>query len=171
MLPAGVLKIFLSPFAGISGLAIFTFEMTNVFINHPDFSSFIALIKYSIKWLLFLLIIFSFPSVFSGKIKNFLPLRLAILLTLASVILADYYYFWGIYENISRMFTILIPLMIFLCAEENRAGKLFFAVVSAIAVFVFIRILVLTPAFPYDNYSPYTGSSHRLHAPLPVLRY
>ena len=171
MLPAGVLKIFLSPFNGIFYLALTTYDMTGDFFRNPGLSSLMVLMKHSIKWFLFLLIIFSCGVFFSGGIKKLLPLRLGVLITLISVVMADYYYFWGIYENISRMFTVLVPLMILVKGEEGKKRfNLFFGILSLLSLLVFLRIIFLTPAYPYDSYRPYEGKFYGDHAPVPGIR-
>lgn len=165
MIPAGVLSIFLSPLDGVIGLAGHTFELLGEFLAAPGGATALALVKHSVKVLLFLLIPAALLAVFSGDRKALLPFRLGALFTLASVLIADWYYFWSVYENVSRMLTVLVPILIFLKAEDARARTgWFFGLLGLLALLVFLRTAALTPRFPYDTFRPYTGPSHAEHA-------
>ncbi len=69
-----------------------------------------------------LLILFSFGLSLSLS-KNWKigwNFRLALILTLFMVGTAGYYHFWSVYENISRMFTILVPIIILWKNEDKE---------------------------------------------------
>ncbi|MDH5654500.1 MAG: hypothetical protein OEZ34_01215 [Spirochaetia bacterium] len=171
MIPAGVLKVFLSPLDGILGLLVSSWELLYNFFQTPGFSSAVQLLKHSIKWLLVILILTSLQSIITVKSRSFLnrdfPLRLGIALTLFSVLLADYYYFWGIYENISRMFTILVPLMIlYASGDVIRKKNLFFITLSILSLMVIFRMSFISPVHPHDVYRHYSGKNYGDHAPV-----
>lgn len=164
MLPAGVLQIFLSPFSGIYGLLLSTFQMIGDFLKMPSLSMLIGIFKHSVKWLLVLMIAGAVPLLMKGNRLNF-PFRFAASLILMSVLFADYYYFWGIYENISRMFTLLVPSVILLLQSRGKfEGRMFFSTLSLLSLFVLLRVLFMNPAFPYELYQNYEGPSYSGHA-------
>jgi len=165
MLPAGVLKIFLSPLDGVIGLLRETTELLSAFMQAPSGALLFALMKHSAKLLLFFLIPAALYPVVRGGFKAALPVGLAILLTVASTLIADFYYFWSVYENISRMFTLLVPLMI-LFAAKYRDTTPFFAVLTPLAVLVFVRTLVLTPVFPFYPHRAPEVLPHHAHPPI-----
>lgn len=162
MVPAGVLSVFFSPLDGILGLLSETFREIQTFIQSPSAGQIGVFLRLSVRLLLLILIITALISVLSGKLWNWtklkqseilglFPFRLAVALALFSVIIADYYYFWSVYENISRMFTILIPVMILhYAADKSRKAYFFFATLLILAFLVWIRATLMTPAFPFD---------------------
>ena len=168
MIPAGVLSIFLSPLDGVIGLAGHTFVLLGEFLAAPGGGPLMALIKHGVKVVLFLLIPTALVAVFTGNVRSFLPFRLATLFTLASVLIADWYYFWSVYENISRMFTVIVPIVILLKAQDARAHTAsFFAVLGLLAFLVFIRTAAITPRFDYDTFQPYSGPNYSEHVIVP----
>jgi hypothetical protein len=168
MIPAGVLSIFLSPLDGVIGLARHTFVLLGEFLAAPGGGPLMALIKHGVKIVLFLLIPTALVAVFTGNVRSFLPFRLATLFTLASVLIADWYYFWSVYENISRMFTVIVPIVILLKAQDARAHTAsFFAVLGLLAFLVFIRTAAITPRFDYDTFQPYSGPNYSEHVIVP----
>lgn len=169
MVPASFLKIFLSPLSGVGGLFFHGADLFGQFISNPSLSGLVAIFKQSARFLLFFLLLFTIFGAMHGVSKKiFLPFRLAILLVMVSVIMADYYYFWGIYENISRMFTPVVSLMIFL-KWESRDAKIasFFALLFVLTLLVFVRIGAVTPQFPYDLHETYSGPDYSELTPVP----
>ncbi len=170
MVPAGVLKIFLSPLDGILGLADASLFAAADFLRTPGGAAAGALVKISARILLLLMIPAAIYTLFSGRRSQLLPFRLALVLLLASVIIADYYYFWGIYENISRMFTLIVPILILLKNQDDESYTApAFGILSVLFVMVFIRIVFLTPQFPYEIYKKYQGPQYE-RAPVPGMR-
>lgn len=168
MVPAGVLRVFLSPLDGVIGLGRETLALLAAFLSGPKLGGVLALAKHSAKLMLLALILSAFVGVFTGRIRRFFPFRAAVLFALASVLIADHYYFWSVYENISRMFTPLVPLVILLLAQDRRARPIgFVPVLLALALLVLVRFAFLTPVFPYEYHEHYQGPSLRLHAPVP----
>ncbi len=168
MIPAGVLSLFLSPLNGVLGLGGETVSLIGDLMRTPGGATALALTKHSAKLLLFLLIPAALWGLSTGSPRRVLPFRLAALFTLASVLIADWYYFWSVYENISRMFTVLVPIMILHKAEDEGARTApFFAVLGVLALLVFARTAALTPRFPYDTYHPYSGPDYSKHVIAP----
>jgi len=165
-LPAGILKIFLSPFDGIIGLAKNTFSLTVDTIQDRGASAG-ALFKIGARVLLFFLLPAGFYAVFSSRARSSVPFRLQALLLFASILIADYYYFWGIFENVGRMFSLVTPVFILLKNEDRdvRSG-LFFGILIAISALVVLRIVFLSPAFPFDLFETYNGPQYP-GAPVP----
>jgi hypothetical protein len=96
-----------------------------------------------------LLILFSFGLSLSLS-KNWKigwNFRLAMILTLSMVGTAGYYHFWSVYENISRMFTILIPILIFWKNEDKElvTRPIEWIVYTILALFVFKLFFISKP--------------------------
>jgi hypothetical protein len=96
-----------------------------------------------------LLILFSFGLSLSLS-KNWKigwNFRLAMILTLFMVGTAGYYHFWSVYENISRMFTILIPILIFWKNEDKElvTRPIEWIVYTILALFVFKLFFISKP--------------------------
>ncbi|MCB1309325.1 MAG: hypothetical protein KDK30_14130 [Leptospiraceae bacterium] len=171
MLPAGILSIFLSPLDGVYGVGRESLELLSTAVYEPGAGAVLALMKLSAKWLLMLLIVGMGIALFTGRFREWrywFPHRAGIILVLFSVLIADYYYFWGIFDNIMRMFTLTVPLMILLkdCDASVRS-RVFFGFLFVLTLFVFARILFLTPQFPFDTFHPYTGPAYEYVTPMP----
>lgn len=172
ILPAGKLSIFLSPFDGIFGLFRETYDAVAGFATSPA-TTIKALVKLSARWLLIAIIMGSLYAVMARKItlSRMFPGGLAVLLVLFSVIMADHFYFWGIYENISRMFTLLIPAAIIMKNEDESSPVIpLLGITALLAVMVIFRILFVTPTFPYDFFFKYEGPSYSYFSPSPTIR-
>jgi hypothetical protein len=96
-----------------------------------------------------LLILFSFGLSLSLS-KNWKigwNFRLAMILTLSMVGTAGYYHFWSVYENISRMFTILIPILIFWKNEDKElvTRPIEWIVYTILVLFVFKLFFISKP--------------------------
>lgn len=166
MVPARVLGIFLSPLDGVLGVLRESLALIERLLQEPSPGAMLALAKHGAKILLLLLMLFVVLSVISGRRREFLPERLALLLTLASVLIADYYYFWGIFDNIMRMFTWFVPLMVLLGNRDAGSRTTpFFAILLLLFVFVFARVLLLTPTFPFAHFEIYDGPTYTQHVP------
>ncbi len=174
--PIGFWSIFPAPFQGILGLFQATFKQLGEIAAAPSLGAFIAFAKQSARILLVGLILGGIIGVLTGGFRRLTlndtggfwsPFRMAIGLTLLSVCIADYYYFWGVYENISRMFAPLVPAVILLKAADSRARVYpFLFVLALLALMVFLRLTVLAPTHPFDIWYPYTGPSYP-QAPMP----
>lgn len=81
--------------------------------------------------------------------KGFAP-RLGLLLSLFMVFVAGHYHFWSVYDNVSRMFTISVALVLLLKARDHTVIDLpFHAVSLAILAVYIVRVIWVTPVMPY----------------------
>lgn len=169
MVPASILSIFLSPLAGVAGVMRYSLDLL---FQRPFPAGELA--KQSAKWLLILLIP---AALWFSATRLFRSLKnqgdagqyyLGSLFVLLSVLIADYSYFWGIFENVGRMFTPLVPFLLLggaAAPEKSRSFKAACAVLFLLSGLVWMRAVLLTPSFPFDLYSPYSGP----HYPLPPV--
>lgn len=166
IVPAGVLKIFLSPLDGIFGIFSETIALVFHFLIEPSTGGFKEILKLSARWILLFMIPASVAAVFVRKgFQRFLPYGLATLLVLFSVVIADYYYFWSVYENISRMLTLIVPVLVLLKNEDEKADTSpFFALLFLLAIMVFLRTILLTPDFPYREFHPLKDAGEHSNA-------
>lgn len=166
MLPASILSIFLSPLSGIAGVFDYTWQLL---WQRPFAGGEFA--RQSAKWLLIALIPaagwFSLRSFF-GAVETWrdrktpLPYYAGSLFVLLSILIADYSYFWGIFENVGRMFTPLVPVFLLGAAAAPRSRSFHAACVILLflAALVWLRAVFMTPSFPFDHYVPYSGPSY-----------
>lgn len=173
MVPASILSIFLSPLSGIRGVLAQTLDM---FQTRPLPLSDLG--RQTAK--LFLIAIIplgiwastarlNLSSNFRNLMNTFrepgIPFRGGALLVILSVLIADFQYFWGIFENVGRMFTALVPAIILARGYEKSLDRsiVFFGIaVLTLSALVWLRFIFLTPAFPFDIYQPYTGPHYGL---------
>lgn len=171
MLPASILSIFLSPLSGIYGVLRYSLEL----LQQRPFPAG-ELIKQSAKWLLIAFIpaaLWYCVSRLLGSLRSYrdphsaLPYYAGSILVLLSVLIADYSYFWGIFENIGRMFTPLIPFFLLggVVLEKSRSFRAACLILGLLSGMVWLRAVLMTPSFPYDLYFPYTGPVY----PLPAV--
>ncbi len=169
IVPAGKLQVFLTPMSGLYGLSR---ESIKAFVDAYHQGQYIngVILKLTARWILVLFI----PSALFALIwkkptsLRIWPWGLGLILVSISVLMADHYYFWGVYENISRMFTLMVPALI-LMSERDEDARIepFLGVLLVVTLMVYGRILFMTPSFPYDHYQPYHGPSYEGHAPMP----
>jgi hypothetical protein len=105
--------------------------------------------------LLFIGIICTFSGLFSkersivNKGKNYV-FRLALTLTFFMILSAGHYHFWSVYDNVSRMFTLSIPLIILLKQEDETVSIGGYSLVSIVIFFLFyIKIYLIQKPQPY----------------------
>lgn len=77
-------------------------------------------------------------SAIAGNWKNGTVYRIGLLLNFLLVILAGYYHFWSVYENVSRMFTLSIPLMILLAKEDGMTSRIYYFIMVKIILLLFL---------------------------------
>ena len=159
MVPASILSTFLSPLLGIRGVA----SQTTDLLRMKPFPI-VEIFKVSAKWLLILLLPVSAWTALGGfKLadlqKTGTPFRLAALFVVLSICIADFQYFWGIFENVGRMFTALVPAVILARSETktDTSWKTFVLILCTLSFLVWARICFLSPVFPFDHYVPYSG--------------
>ncbi len=180
MVPAGVLSVFLSPFNGIIGFTAETLQRLSDLGDSSLRSAAVKdLIKGSARWILIFIILsgisvsvkalyrngrewiqrltqyfqkqFLSPSGSAERLNPAPAFALAALLNILTLIMADYYYFWSVYENVSRMLTILVPIVILLKISDEAAGiRAFTGSVLLLSFLVIVRTAFLTPRFPWD---------------------
>jgi hypothetical protein len=99
---------------------------------------------------LLLILCLGIYSALAGSWKNGLVYRMGLILNFLLVILAGYYHFWSVYENVSRMFAMSIPLMVLLAKEDGVAHRfLFFAMVKIILLLFMLKIGLIQKAQEY----------------------
>ncbi|XDD48548.1 AZOBR_p60025 family cell surface glycopolymer formation protein [Leptospira sp. WS39.C2] len=75
---------------------------------------------------------------FTGNIKKGWEFRISFLLIMFMVGTAGYYHFWSVYENVSRMFTLSIPVLLFLMKEDKQIRKEEYIIVTIFVLFLFL---------------------------------
>jgi hypothetical protein len=166
MLPASILSIFLSPLSGIIGVLRYSLEL----LQQTPFPAG-EFVKQSPKWLLILLIaaaLWFSLSRFSRDWRSSrdpdspLPYYAGSMFVLLSVMIADYSYFWGIFENIGRMFTPLVGFLLLggASADRSRSFRAACVVLILLSGLVWLRAVAMTPSFPFDLYLPYSGPEY-----------
>jgi len=176
MVPASILSIFLSPLSGVLGVLRQTLDQLK---THPV--QFGDLAKQSAKWILIAILPASVWATLSGlrvpkSLREFFALatpenafRGGALLVITTILIADFQYFWGIFENVGRMFTALVPAVILARAPDERLDKsfkVFIILILVLSFIVWLRFVFLTQSFPYDIYHPYNGPRYAL-PPIP----
>ncbi len=99
---------------------------------------------------LLVLLVTGLGILFTGNIKRGIEFRLGIALVFFMVSTASYYHFWSVYENVSRMFTISIPLFILLKNEEEdtKTGMYFFLSFLILILFL-VKVTLIQKAQGY----------------------
>ncbi len=87
---------------------------------------------------LLILLLLGFYVLLTGSKKLGNQFRLSILLVFFMVSTASYYHFWSVYENISRMFTLSIPLFILLKNENPNSKSEYYLNFTLIILFLFL---------------------------------
>jgi hypothetical protein len=99
--------------------------------------------------LLFLLLIGTY-TIFTGKLKAGWAFRLGLALNFFMIYSASFYHFWSVYENVSRMFAISIPLLIFLELEDETVNSKYYYYMSILISFLFVvRVGIIQKAQEY----------------------
>ncbi|TGL62424.1 hypothetical protein EHQ62_13925, partial [Leptospira jelokensis] len=88
---------------------------------------------------------------FTGKLKKGWEFRISFLLVLFMVGTAGYYHFWSVYENVSRMFTLSIPILLLLMNEDKTIRKQEYILVTILILFLFlIKVLFISKQMNYQ---------------------
>ena len=99
---------------------------------------------------LLLLWITGMIALLTGRLRKGFAMRLGLFLSLLMIFVADHYYFWSVYDNISRMFTITVALVLLLKSRDHNILDIPFHGVSlGILVLYIIRVVWVTPVMPY----------------------
>ncbi|MBE7413666.1 MAG: hypothetical protein L6Q54_13050 [Leptospiraceae bacterium] len=124
--------------------------LSNLVTAFSDFKGIKNLARELSRLPLFFLFILGVFSVFTGNIKKGWVFRLGIIFTLFMVGTAGYYHFWSVYENISRMFTIAVPLVILLQNEDESVNfTLFYLLLICILILFLVKILFIQDVKPF----------------------
>ena len=75
---------------------------------------------------------------FTGKIQKGWEFRISFLLIMFMVATAGYYHFWSVYENVSRMFTLSIPLFVLLKNEDEKTKPGVYFLLCILILFLFL---------------------------------
>ena len=99
---------------------------------------------------LLVLLVTGIAILFTGNIKRGIEFRLGIALVFFMVSTASFYHFWSVYENVSRMFTLSIPLFILLKNEEEdtKTGSYFFLTFIILILFL-VKVIAIQKAQGY----------------------
>lgn len=126
---------FIQPLDGILGYLNYAWsELQNL-------SSFKDLPRILSRFLLVVLLLIGVGSLLKIPLRSAWIFQLGLLLNFFMIFTASYYHFWSVYENISRMFTISIPLMVFYEKEDSAFTKKLYLWFS---VFIFIILIIRT---------------------------
>ena len=92
---------------------------------------------------LLLLLITGLITLFTGNIKKGIEFRLGIGLVFFMVSTASFYHFWSVYENVSRMFTLSIPLFVLLKNEDEKTKPGVYFLLCILILFLFLIKVIL----------------------------
>ncbi|TGL09421.1 hypothetical protein EHQ43_00670 [Leptospira bouyouniensis] len=82
---------------------------------------------------------------FTGKLNKGWEFRISFLLIMFMVATAGYYHFWSVYENVSRMFTLSIPVLLLLMNSDKQLRKQEYILVTLLILFLFvIKVLFIS---------------------------
>lgn len=112
-----------------------------------DYKEFARLLS---RFPLLVLLVTGTAILFTGNIKRGIEFRLGIALVFFMVSTASFYHFWSVYENVSRMFTLSIPLFILLKNEEEdtKTGSYFFLTFIILILFL-VKVIAIQKAQGY----------------------
>jgi hypothetical protein len=99
---------------------------------------------------LVIILVVGIYSAIAGDWKKGTVYRMGLLLNFLLVILAGYYHFWSVYENVSRMFAMSVPLMILLAKEDGINSRIYyFFMVKVILLLFLLKIGFIQKAQEY----------------------
>jgi hypothetical protein len=115
--------------------------------NTTDYKELARLLS---RFPLLVLLVTGTAILFTGNIKRGIEFRLGIALVFFMVSTASFYHFWSVYENVSRMFTLSIPLFILLKNEEEdtKTGSYFFLTFIILILFL-VKVIAIQKAQGY----------------------
>lgn len=86
-----------------------------------------------------------------GNFKKAWEFRLAMALVLFMIGSADHYYFWSVYENISRMFTISIPILVLWKKEDPSLPAMPYVGVTVLVLALFlVKLTLVSQTLPHE---------------------
>ncbi|MBK8394647.1 MAG: hypothetical protein IPL26_05305 [Leptospiraceae bacterium] len=119
----------------LEGIITYSKSITDSINQTLDYKELARLLS---RFPLLLLLITGIVTLFTGSMKRGLEFRLGIILIFFTISTASYYHFWSVYENVSRMFTLSIPLFILLKNEDEdtKPGMYFLLSILILALFL-----------------------------------
>ncbi|EQA46285.1 putative membrane protein [Leptospira broomii serovar Hurstbridge str. 5399] len=140
---------FFDPLGGIIG---YLREIYGLMVGSVplDGGLFRSLAKKFSRFPLLILFLSGCTLLFRGDWKKGFPFRLGFALTMFSIFSAGYILYWATYENISRMFTVSIPLLILWQAEDDRLSAWhYWGICGIVLILFFVKIAFI--AKPMTN--------------------
>jgi hypothetical protein len=115
--------------------------------NNPSIKD---LIRSLSRFPLVILLIVGVFNLFVSSWKKGFVWKFALFLNFFMIASASYYHFWSVYENVSRMFTLSIPLVLLLNKENEGRSRLIYLYISfLIFVLFFIKLIFIQKAQEY----------------------
>ncbi|XDD44654.1 AZOBR_p60025 family cell surface glycopolymer formation protein [Leptospira sp. WS60.C2] len=88
---------------------------------------------------------------FTGKIQKGWEFRISFLLIMFMVGTAGYYHFWSVYENVSRMFTLSIPVLLLLINHDKQVRKQEYILVTILILILFlVKVIFISKQMSYQ---------------------
>ncbi|MDZ4726262.1 MAG: hypothetical protein SH817_08895 [Leptospira sp.] len=142
---ASRLTDFILPFEGMISYAESIFFTLN---NQFDIKALARL--FSRLPLVFLFFMGTFLC-FTGNLKRGWHFRIALLFIMFMIGTAGFYHFWSVYENVSRMFTLSIPMLILLANEDERIAKFEYIFLTILILFLFlVKVLFISKTLHFQ---------------------
>ncbi|MCC5815673.1 MAG: hypothetical protein JJT78_13035 [Leptospira sp.] len=146
---AGRLTDFIQPMDGISNY------LGELWAGLSSGTGFKGMARVMGRLPLVLLFIAGVSLLFVGDKKKGWNFRLSMALVLFMIGSADYFYFWSVYENISRMFTLAIPVLILWKKEDSSLPAEPFALLTiAILLLFIVKLLFISQPLPHEIWVP-----------------
>lgn len=131
----------------LEGIITYSKSILDTISTTTDYKELARLLS---RFPLLVLLITGIGVLFTGNIKRGIEFRLGIALVFFMVSTASFYHFWSVYENVSRMFTISIPLFILLKNEEEDTKPGIYFLLSTLILFLFlIKVIAIQKAQGY----------------------
>lgn len=139
------LEVFIQPLDGMSKYM----QEVMASVQNPD-HGFKDIARTLSRFPLLILWMTGLLALFSGRLRKGFAMRLGLFLSLFMVFVADHYHFWSVYDNISRMFTITVALVLLLKSRDHNILDLPFHLVSlGILLLYVVRVVWITPVMPH----------------------
>ncbi|WP_165778798.1 AZOBR_p60025 family cell surface glycopolymer formation protein [Leptospira perolatii] len=137
---------FFEPFEGIGRYLFELWESAQELIaSDSEEVGFRAFAKKFSRFPLVLLLVSSCVLLFRGNYKKASVFRFGIALVVFTVFSGGYVLYWATYENISRMFTIAVPLLILWQSEDDSLKTWHFWVITLLVLFaLFIKLAFIS---------------------------
>ena len=124
----------------LEGIITYSKSILNSISTSTDYKELARLFS---RFPLLLLLITGFITLFTGNIKKGIEFRLGIGLVFFMVSTASFYHFWSVYENVSRMFTLSIPLFVLLKNEDEKTKPGVYFLLCILILFLFLIKVIL----------------------------